>query len=367
LDRRAPWIDRSGRVRLRVTGPDRVKFLHNLTTNDVKKLGVGNGCEAFVTSPQGKTLGFVTLHAEKDSILLRADEGALEYLRPHFEKYAIFDEVTLDDLGPTTFERHVLIEPGVERIFLGSPGVGNLLLSVSKRELPENIKHDILSSPRSRHWPGVSGLELPEPSELAARATTIGGRPVGLIRESPTGRPGLTLVGAREDEEAILNGFVAACQWLSLTELVPAEFDAMRIEAGTPVFGRDITTANLPQEADRDARAISFTKGCYLGQETVARLDAMGHVNKILRGLLIDDEPRAEPAGDLPVVEPTSVAYSHRWGKRVGLAMVKVKAAAHRTRVEAAFGGERFGAVVQELPMMPDSGVNRIADFADEK
>lgn len=347
-DRRPAWIDRSGRVRLRITGRDRVKFLHNLTTNDVKALPVGTGCEAFVTSPQGKTLGLVTLHAEDDAILLRADEGALEHLRPHFEKYAIFDDVALDDLGPRTFEWHVLNTAW----FRGS-----------------------LSA---------SGVDLPGPADLASRVATLAGRPVEFIRESPAGRPDLTLIGARDDEEAILGAFLDACGAVAgfalvlsepgampfaLTRLVrvdPSRFEALRIEAGTPVFGRDITTATLPQEADRDARAISFTKGCYLGQETVARLDAMGHVNKILRGLLIDDEPRAEPAGDLPVVEPTSVAYSPRWGKRVGLAMVKVKAAAQGTRVEAITGGERFGAVVQELPMRPEAGVNRIADLTEE-
>src|SRR5438046_8506879 len=59
----------------------------------------------------------------------------------------------------------------------------------------------------------------------------------------------------------------------------------MRIEAGYPLYGRDITDKNLPQEIDRDRLAISFTKGCYLGQETVARIDALGHVNRLLRGI----------------------------------------------------------------------------------
>ncbi|HWE35975.1 MAG TPA: glycine cleavage T C-terminal barrel domain-containing protein [Isosphaeraceae bacterium] len=323
------WIDRSDRVRLLVTGPDRVKFLHNLTTNDVKGLAVGVGCEAFVTSPQGKTLGFVTLHARADAILLRADEGALEHLRPHLEEYAIFDDIALDDLGARTFEVH----------FAGA------------LEEDPILEFDV---------------DLPDFADLANCKTSIAGRSIELIRESPTGSPGLTLIGARDDAAAILDTLRAAGGPLGLTDLSRDEFDALRIEAGTPVFGRDITTASLPQEAGRNARAISFTKGCYLGQETVARLDAMGHVNKILRGLVIDDGPRTEPAGDLAAVEPTSLAYSPRWGKRVGLAMVKVKSATHRTRVEVAIGGERFGAVVQELPMTPGGGVNRIADFADQ-
>ena len=69
---------------------------------------------------------------------------------------------------------------------------------------------------------------------------------------------------------------------------VPADlaaFEMARLEAGTPLYDRDITEKNLPQEVNRDAHAISFTKGCYLGQETVARIDALGHVNRVLVGL----------------------------------------------------------------------------------
>src|ERR1700730_17083507 len=87
------WIDRSDRVRLEVSGDDRAKFLHNLTTNEVKRLAVGRGCEAFVTSLQGKTLGYVTLHVADDSILLRTDAGGLEFLLPHFQKYGALDDV----------------------------------------------------------------------------------------------------------------------------------------------------------------------------------------------------------------------------------------------------------------------------------
>ena len=83
----AAWSDRSGRVRLEVAGPDRAKFLHNLTTNDVKRLPVNRGCEAFVTSPQGKTLAYVKILACADSILVCTDPGGLVLALPHFQKY----------------------------------------------------------------------------------------------------------------------------------------------------------------------------------------------------------------------------------------------------------------------------------------
>src|SRR4051794_20039222 len=90
--------DRSGRARLEILGPDRAKFLHNLTTNDVNGLAAGRGVEAFVTSPQGKTLGYVTLLARADRILLRTDAGGLEHVLPHLRKYGVFDDVELDDV-----------------------------------------------------------------------------------------------------------------------------------------------------------------------------------------------------------------------------------------------------------------------------
>ena len=94
---RIGWIDRSDRVRLRVSGQDRARFLHNLVTNDVKRLAPHRGCETFVTSPQGKTIGFVSLLAEEASFLLRTDPGGLEFILPHFEKYGALDDEPAED------------------------------------------------------------------------------------------------------------------------------------------------------------------------------------------------------------------------------------------------------------------------------
>ncbi len=101
------FSDRTDRVRIEVGGTDRAKFLHNLTTNDVKRLAVGRGHEAFVTSPQGKTLGYLTLLAAEDRILLRTEPSGADLFLPHLRKYGVFDEVTIDDVSPSTFEFHL--------------------------------------------------------------------------------------------------------------------------------------------------------------------------------------------------------------------------------------------------------------------
>ncbi len=111
----AGLFDRSDRHRLAVSGPDRAKFLHNLVTNEVKRLPVGRGCEAFVTSPQGKTLAFVIGLASEDSILLGTDPDGTGALLPHLAKYGVFDDVAIEDLTASTFEYH-LAGPAAEAI-----------------------------------------------------------------------------------------------------------------------------------------------------------------------------------------------------------------------------------------------------------
>ena len=154
------WSDRSGRVRLEVGGPDRAKFLHNLTTNDIKRLPVGRGCEAFITSPQGKTLGYARFLACADAIMVCTDSGGLVLALPHFQKYGVFDDIVLEDRSETTFEFH-------------------------------------LAGSRAEELVRLAAGELPEAVELAHKTMTVSDIPILVVRESPTGRPGLTLIGAR--------------------------------------------------------------------------------------------------------------------------------------------------------------------------
>ena len=137
-------------------------------------------------------------------------------------------------------------------------------------------------------------------------------------------------------------------------------FEVLRIEAGTPVFGKDITEKNLPQEIGRDARAINFVKGCYLGQETVARLDALGHVNQMLKGLVFEPgsacpepgcglEEEGKRAGEI-----TSSAFAPVRNAPIALAMIRTKSSAPGTKVQIALAGGSFvSAIVSDLPFRP--------------
>ncbi len=315
---RPALFDRSDRARLEVSGPDRGKFLHNLTTNEVRRMPAGRGCETFVTSTQGKTLAFVLLHATEERILVRSDPGGLELALPHLRKYGIFDDVTIDDRSDSTFEYHLI----------GGEG--------------------LLQGP------------MPGEADNSHLVGEIGGRAVRIIRESPAGFPGLTILGDRADADAVRAAIRSVAGEGGLDEPGSGDFEVLRIEAGTPASGRDVTEKNLPQEFARDDRAISFVKGCYLGQETVARIDALGHVNQVLKGLML------EPGAAVPTVgavleDPdgkrsgvvTSSAFSHWRGRPVALAMVRNAQAAAGTILRLAGNDAEAPvvAIVADLPM----------------
>src|SRR5262249_11906204 len=147
-DRTTLFHDRSTRARLEVTGPDRATFLHNLTTQEVKRLKPGEGREAFVTSPQGKTLGYISILVDDDRILAVTDAEGLAPSLPHLQKYGVFDDVDLVDLSARTFEFHLA----------GPEAVGVLR--------------------------GAGG-EPPAGHDLSHQITRVGDVPVRVVRESP--------------------------------------------------------------------------------------------------------------------------------------------------------------------------------------
>ncbi len=306
-------FNRSDRGRLEILGPDRAKFLHNLTTNDIKRMVRGTGCEAFITNLQGKTLGYITVLADDPQLLVRTDPGALAGVLPHLQKYGVFDDVTLEDVGPSTFEFHI-VGPKLSEISVGLIG-----------DLPEK--------------------------DLSHTRGLVGDRQVWFIREAPAGLPGLTLIGRIEDRDEVLREIHA----LGIEDGDLSAFDALRIEAGTPVYGRDVNPENLPQEIGRDLQAISFTKGCYLGQETVARLDALGHVNKLLKGLVFDQGAVPLLGSPLrfegkPVGHVTSAATSPGRGTGVGLGIIRIAHIQPGTVLSLDVEGVERNATVCNLP-----------------
>lgn len=310
-------IDLPGRTVLEIRGDDRASFLHNLCTNDVRRLVVGSGCEAFITNVQGKTLAHVRVFAQPEALVVEAAPGLGEKLVQHLEKYHIREKVEVADHSQSRAEM-LLCGPGAEAV-----------LRAHTSELPAAM--------------------------LGSTEVELAGDTIWLRRVDFTVTPSFLIECARSHlpvvRSVLAKSEVIICAWEA--------FDAARVEAGYPLAVQDVTDRNLPQEVGRDVQAISFTKGCYLGQETVARIDALGHVNRMLTGIACEGAQIPAPGTELVsesqnIGYVTSAAYSPRLARPLALAYVRRERASPGTRLDCS--GQT--AEVVSLP------VNRGADFA---
>ena len=252
-------FDVSDRTQIEVTGRDRVKFLHSFCTNDLQKLQPGQGCEAFVTNVNGKVLGHIFVFAERDSLWLESVASSAAPLLAHFDKYVITEDIRFADRSAEF----------VELLLVGESSTAlleQLGLSAAKLARNEHLTHgnDVL------------------PAQSVRRVDWFG---------SPTWLLSIPVAQRDPAQQALIQAGAS----LGDVEL----FHSLRISAGFPLYGSDISEENLAQEVGRTTLAISFTKGCYLGQEPIARIDAMGHVNRQLC--------RLEIASGSPPVAGTSV------------------------------------------------------------
>ncbi|MEX0677297.1 MAG: glycine cleavage T C-terminal barrel domain-containing protein [Pirellulales bacterium] len=298
----AGLVELAERTQIELTGADRATFLHNLCTNDVRQLEVGAGCEAFLTSVQGKTLAHVFIFACPDSLVIDTVGGWSDTILKHLDHYLVSEQVTLADRSREWTDL-VLAGPGAEPL-----------------------------------WARLGDARLP-PRLLSHAAVAVAGKRAFLRRIDMTSPGGFLISAAREDGPAIAAALVAA----GAVQCGDAAFEAARIERGFPFFGRDISDKNLPQEVGRDQSAISFVKGCYLGQETVARIDALGHVNKRLSGLWFKGAAVPEPgtellSGERVVGQVTSASYSPRLQAPLALGYVRTGSHAPGTRLTSALG-----------------------------
>ena len=274
------------RTQVEFTGRDRATFLHGLCTNDIKRLAPGGGCEMFLTNVQGRTVGYGYVFHGAESLVLETSPGQAESICAGLGRYIIREDVRLHDRSQQWSEL-VLAGPEAERC------------------LRQAFSSEVPGAP-------LSHVEV---------RTAEG--PLSIRRVPFLGPTCFFIACGREAERAASAALQAAG-----AAACGGALEIARVETGSPLFGVDITSANLPQEVARDDRAISFKKGCYLGQETVARLDALGHVNWRLAGLRFAGQnvPAAgtEIEGDGKVVaRVTSAVWSLRLGAPLALAYVR--------------------------------------------
>ncbi len=293
-------VDRSERGKLALTGTEAKSFLAGQVTNDTVGLESGAGCYAAFLTHKGKMLGDLRVLATDEELLLDTERATLQ---------ALFDMVRRFKIG---FD-----------------------VELHKRTVQRGLLS--LVGPRARALAAAEDLPA---DEHAHRAGEIAGHAVRLIATDV----GVDVLCDADDTDAIR----AALEEAGATPVSEDALEIVRVERGRPRYGFDLDDTTIPQEAGLNARAVSFTKGCYVGQETVARLFYRGKPNRHLRGLRLS-EP-ADAGAELKLGERTvgrlsSSVVSPEHGP-IALALVRREAAVGDT-VDVAGGAT---AEVVELP-----------------
>jgi folate-binding protein YgfZ len=295
---RAGWLDHSDRGLVRATGGDRVRFLNGMVSNDVEGLGPGDSCYATLLDRKGHVLSDLYVMDVGEAILIDAAPGTGDEVFDVLGKHVIADDVELENLSASWGEF-------------------------------------AFEGPGARSWLAERQRPCPEPSHLEvddAGRLWLGG---GALSDQ-----GVRVLGPHDTLAALCDG---------LPQIEPGAAEVLRVEWFRPRYGVDVGPRNFPLEARMDA-AISETKGCYIGQEIIARLISRGAVNRFLvqlqteRPVAVGDEIRA---GSTRVGSVTSVAESPERG---ALALGYVRRAESEPGTALEVGG--VGAKVVE-PLLP--------------
>jgi folate-binding protein YgfZ len=301
LTQGAGVLDRSELGKLALTGAQAKEMLNGQVSNDVEALEPGTGCYAALLTNKGKMLGDLRVLDTGDELLLITERTALQ---------ALFDQIRRGAIGWQA-ELH-------------------------KRTLQQGLLSVI--GPRAREVAGADDLPA---DEHANRRTRLGGAGALLVATDL----GVDVVCAAEDTARVRAALLEA----GAVAVDEEAAEVVRVESGRPRYGIDLDDRTIPEEAALNDRAVSFTKGCYVGQETVARLHWRGKPNRHLRGLRLSaPAPPGAPLrlGEREVGSLGSVAVSPVHGP-IALAIVRREAAVGDT---LAVGDGAVSAQVVELP-----------------
>ena len=307
-------VELSHRSRLRLTGEDRATFLHRIISNDVEGLEAGQGNYATLLTNRGKIIADMHVYVREEAIYLETAPETKETLFKELDKYIIADDVVLEDVTAK----------------VGSIGIYGA-------ESPTLVQ-------------AVVGLQRVPASTHENSACEVDGRWVMSARTGESGEVGYQLWTAADSLEWLW-------ERLMTHDVVPiglGALESLRIEAGTPRYGAELTNAVIPLEAELE-HAIDFEKGCYIGQEIVARMKYRGHPNRLLRGIEID---AAEPpqqhtpvfSGDKEVGWITSAVYSPTLEKQIAIGYVRMAVTEAGSRVQLETSEGRVNGTIRILP-----------------
>ena len=313
----AGLIDLSFRVQIGAIGEDRVSFLQGMLSNDVESLRPGQGCPATLLTDQGRIVADLRVYALEDSLMLDLDARVKDKTVAALERFIIADDVELADLS-------------ADQTAIGVQGpLASRLLEAA----------------------GTSASLTEDCQHAAARLAETA---VRVVRVSETGLDGYAILVPRPQAEAVWQTLLEAGRPLGACPVGLGALNMLRIEAGIPWYGVDMDEDRIVLEVGLD-HALSFNKGCYLGQEVVERASARGRVNRKLSGLLVQgtEPPRSGDklfADTREVGWITSAILSPRFGRPIALGYVRREHLEPGTRLRIDRNGTPMIAEVAVLP-----------------
>lgn len=288
---RAVVAERADRSFIRVHGRDPVKMVQGLVSNDIANAPGDRAVYATVLTPKGRMVADVRVLRHGADLVLETDSAAAEPLMAHLRKFV-----------PPLFARFEDANDTWAEIGIYGPDARGIVEAALGVTIHEQVMEDDL------------------------HPAAFGGAEVLIVATSHFGVPGFDLMTTADLLEPLWHAAVSA----GARPAGLATLDVLRIEAASPRWGAELTETTIPLEAGLRDRAISQAKGCYTGQEVIVRILHRGHVNWLLRQVLLGDVPA--PAADTALVSPgegkkigriTSAAWSPRYGQTIGLAYVR--------------------------------------------
>jgi len=310
--------DLSHRSLVRVTGRERQRFLHAMVSNDTQSLQPGQGCYTTFLNAKGHLIADFVVYAEADAYLLELEPQMARPFIAAIEYFVISEDVTFHDES----DHWGLVA---------------------------------LQGPRAAELLALAlGQEVPALQMYASTTCQLAGHAVCCMRRSHTGELGYQLRAPPASLPYVWYALWAHREACEARAVGLEMLDTVRIEAGIPVYGRDMTEETIPVEANLEA-ALSYTKGCYIGQEVIARIEARGHVNRKLTGLLLSGERLPEPGAK--IVSPqrevgwiTSTVYSPARQQNIALGYVRREVLTPGTPLKVHTQDSSLNATVAELP-----------------
>jgi folate-binding protein YgfZ len=313
---RVGLLDRADFGVLELTGRDRATFLHALVSNEIKALGAGQGCAATLLDVHGKVQVILFVWVAEDRIFVVAPPAMAAKTAEALDHYLFSEKVAIEDVS----REHALL----------------VLAGPAARATAERLTG---AAPPEKPW-----------SHIAAK---LGDTPVRLVSGGgETGEPEVWIMSPIGEASKVR----AALEGAGARPIGREAYESLRIEAGTPLFGHDVDESVLLPEIPFE-NLLSHTKGCYPGQEVVVRIRDRGHVNRMLRGLVLEGD-RVPPQGadvavdDATIGKVTSAAWSYGLSRPIALAFVRRQHVEPGTRVSVRFAGATVTATIRALPFV---------------